>query len=124
MRDFRKILFPIDMSDSCTATAPFVEAMAKSNSAEITMLHVLEMPTGLILDWYGDGLPVIDINAIWTAETEAAQLYLQDKFQGLKVQRAVVQDDAARTIDDYARTNSTDLIMMPTHGYGSFARCC
>jgi nucleotide-binding universal stress UspA family protein len=120
MLDFRKILFPIDMSDSCTATAPFVGAMAKKYSAEITMLHVLEMPTVLMPDWYGGAMPVIDINAIWTAETEAAQSYLLDKFQGLKVQRVVVQGDAARTIDDYARAKSTDLIMMPTHGYGVF----
>ena len=120
MREFKKILFPIDMSDSCTAAAPFVEAMAKKYSAEITMLHVLEMPTALMPDWYGGTMPVIDINAIWTAETEAAQSYLQDKFQGLKVQRVVVQGDAARTIDDYARAKGTDLIMMPTHGYGLF----
>jgi nucleotide-binding universal stress UspA family protein len=120
MRAFQKILFPIDMSDSCTATAPFVEAMAKKYKAEVTMLHVLEMPSGLIPDWYGGAVPVIDTTAIWEAETEAAQSYLTDKFQGLKVQRVVIEGDAARTIDDYAQENGMDLIMMPTHGYGLF----
>ncbi len=120
MRAFQKILFPVDMSDSCTATAPFVEAMAKKYNAEVTLLHVLEMPSGLIPDWYGGAVPVIDTTAIWQAETEAAQSYLTDKFQGLKVQRVVVQGDAAQAIDDYARDNGTDLIMMPTHGYGLF----
>ena len=51
MMAFQKILFPVDMSDSCTATAPFVEAMAKKYNAEVTLLHVLEMPTGLTPDW-------------------------------------------------------------------------
>ncbi len=120
MRAFQKILFPIDMSDSCTATAPFVEAMAKKYKAEVTLLHVLEMPSGLIPDWYGGAVPVIDTTAIWEAETEAAQSYLTDKFQGLKVQRVVIEGDAARTIDDYAQENGMDLIMMPTHGYGLF----
>ena len=32
----------------------------------------------------------------------------------------VVEGDAARSIDDYARENGRDLIMMPTHGYGLF----
>ncbi len=32
----------------------------------------------------------------------------------------VVEGDAARAIDDYARENGADLIMMPTHGYGLF----
>jgi nucleotide-binding universal stress UspA family protein len=120
MRAFQKILFPIDMSDSCTATAPFVEAMAKKYNAEVTLLHVLEMPSGLIPDWYGGAVPVIDTTALWQAETEAAQSYLTDRFQGFKVQRVVVEGDAAHAIDDYARENGTDLIMMPTHGYGLF----
>jgi nucleotide-binding universal stress UspA family protein len=120
MRAFQKILFPVDMSDSCTATAPFVEAMARKYNAEVTLLHVLEMPSGLIPDWYGGAVPVIDTTAIWQAETEAAQSYLTDKFQGIKIHRVVVQGDAARSIDDYARENGTDLIMMPTHGYGLF----
>ncbi len=120
MRAFQKILFPIDMSDSCTATAPFVEAMARKYNAEVTLLHVLEMPSGLIPDWYGGTVPVIDTTAIWKAETEAAQSYLTGKFQGLKVLRVVVEGDAAHGIDEYARENGTDLIMMPTHGYGLF----
>lgn len=120
MRAFQKILFPVDMSDSCTATAPFVEAMARKYNAELTLLHVLEMPSGLIPDWYGGAVPVIDTTAIWQAETEAAQVYLTDKFHGLKVHRVVVEGDAAQAIDDYARENGTDLIMMATHGYGLF----
>jgi nucleotide-binding universal stress UspA family protein len=120
MMAFQKILFPVDMSDSCTATAPFVEAMARKYNAEVTLLHVLEMPTGLIPDWYGGTVPVIDTGTIWRAETEAAQSYLTDRFEGLKVRRVVVEGDAAQGIDDYARENGTDLIMMPTHGYGLF----
>jgi nucleotide-binding universal stress UspA family protein len=120
MRAFQKILFPVDMSDSCTATARFVEAMARKYNAEVTLLHVLEMPSGLIPDWYGGAVPMIDTTAIWQAETEAAQSYLTDKFQGLKVHRVVVEGDVAQTIDDYARENGMDLIMMPTHGYGLF----
>jgi len=94
--------------------------MAKKYNAEVTLLHVLEMPSGLIPDWYGGAVPVIDTSSIWQAETEAAQSYLKDKFQGLKVHRIVVEGDAAQTIDDHARENGVDLIMMATHGYGLF----
>ena len=120
MRAFQKILFPVDMSAGCTATARFVEAMARKYQAAVTMLHVLELPSGLIPDWYGGTAPVIDTTAIWQAETEAAQAYLTDKFRGLNVRRVVVQGDAAQTIDEYARDSGTDLIMMATHGYGLF----
>jgi nucleotide-binding universal stress UspA family protein len=120
MRAFQKILFPVDMSDNCTATAPFVEAMARKYNAEVTLLHVLEMPSGLIPDWYGGAVPVIGTTTIWQAETEAFQSYLTDQFQALKVQRVAIEGDAAHAIEDYARENGTDLIMMPTHGYGLF----
>jgi nucleotide-binding universal stress UspA family protein len=120
MRAFQKILFPIDMSDGCTATAPFVEAMTRKYNADLTMLHVLEMPSGLIPDWYGGAVPIVDTTAIWEAETAAAQSYLADRFEGLKVHRVVLEGDAAQTIDDYAREQGMDLIMMPTHGYGLF----
>lgn len=120
MRTFQKILFPVDMSETSTATAPFVEAMARKYKAQLTLLHVLEMPSGLIPDWYGGAVPVIDTTAIWQAETEAAQSYLTDRFHGLKVQRVVIEGNAAETIDDYARENGIDLIMLPTHGYGLF----
>jgi len=120
MRAFQKILFPVDMSDNCTATAPFVETMAKRYHAEVILLHVLEMPSGMIPDWYGGAVPVIDTGAIWQAETEAAESYLLDKFKGLKVQRVVVRGESATAIEDYARENGIDLIMMATHGYGIF----
>ena len=120
MRAFQKILFPVDMSDSCTATAPFVESLAKKYKAELTLLHILEMPSGLIPDWYGGAVPIIDTSTIWQAETEAARAYLSDKFQDLRVHRVIVEGDAAQTIDDYARENGIDLIMMATHGYGLF----
>jgi nucleotide-binding universal stress UspA family protein len=120
MRAFQKILFPVDMSDSCTATAPFVEAIARKYDAELTLLHVLQMPYGPIPDWYGGAVPVIDTAGIWRAETEAAQSYLTDRFQGLKVQRVVTEGDPAQSIDKHAREHGIDLIMMPTHGYGVF----
>jgi nucleotide-binding universal stress UspA family protein len=94
--------------------------MAKRYNASVTMLHVLEMPTGLIPDCYGGSVAVIDTPTIWKAETEAAQSYLTDRFKGLKVQRVMIEGDAARTIDDYARENGIDLIMLPTHGFGLF----
>jgi hypothetical protein len=65
MQAFQKILFPVDMSDSCTATAPFVEAMARKYSADVTLLHVLEMPSGLIPDWCGGTVPMIDTGTTW-----------------------------------------------------------
>ena len=119
MRAFQKILFPIDMSDSCTAAAPFVEALVKKFNAELTLLHVLEMPPGYVTDWYGY-MALVDTDAIRNARQAEVDQYLKDKFEGLNVRRVMLEGDAAREITDYAQEQGVDLIMMPTHGYGIF----
>lgn len=119
METFQKILFPIDMSESCTAAAPFVEAMAKKFQAELTLFHVLEMPAGYVTDWYGY-MALVDTEAIRGARCNEVEKYLKDKFQEVKVLRVMVEGDAAHEVAKYAHDHGTDLIMMPTHGYGVF----
>jgi nucleotide-binding universal stress UspA family protein len=119
MRTLQKILFPIDLSDTCSAAAPWVEKMAKKFQAEVLLLHVLEMPPAYFSDWYGY-TAVIDTDAIRDARINEVNAYLIDKFQGLQVRRDVVEGDAAQVICQYAKEHSVGLIMMPTHGYGIF----
>jgi nucleotide-binding universal stress UspA family protein len=119
MQTFEKILFPVDMSDSCTATAPFVEALAKKFNAEVTLLHVLEIPPTYFTDWYGY-MSLVDTQSIRDARQGEFDQYLKDRFQGLRVHRVMEEGDAARLITQYAEEHATDLIMMPTHGYGVF----
>jgi nucleotide-binding universal stress UspA family protein len=119
MRTFQKILFPVDLSDTCTAAAPWVEMTAKKFQAEVTLLHALEIPPAYFSDWYGY-TAVIDNDAIRDARINEVNSYLTGKFQGLEVRREVVEGDAAQVICDYAKEHASDLIMMPTHGYGVF----
>jgi nucleotide-binding universal stress UspA family protein len=119
MQTFQKILFPSDMSDSCTAAAPFVETMAKKFQAEVTLLHVLELPPGYVTDWYGY-MALVDTNAIRDARKNEFDSYFKDRFQGLTVRREMLEGDPAQVISNYAEEHGTDLIMMPTHGYGIF----
>src|SRR5579864_54949 len=119
MQAFQKILFPIDMSDSCTAAAPFVEALVKKFNAELILLHVLEMPPGYVTDWYGY-MALVDTDAIRGARQGEVDQYLKNNFEGLNVRRLMLEGDAAREIAEYAKEHGTDLIMMPTHGYGAF----
>lgn len=119
MPAFQKILFPIDLSESCTAASPFVEAMAKKFQAELTLLHALEAPAGYVTDWYGY-MALVDTDAIRAARQMQVDKYLSDKFQGLNVKRVMLEGDPASEISQYAQEHGTDLIMMPTHGYGVF----
>ena len=119
MQTFEKILFPVDMSDNCTATAPFVAALAKKFNAELTLLHVLEIPPAYFTDWYGY-MSLVDTQAIRDARQGEFDGYLKDRFAGLRVGRVLEEGDPSRVIIKFAEEHATDLIMMPTHGYGVF----
>jgi hypothetical protein len=89
------------MSDSCTAAAPFVEAMARKFQAEVTLLHILEMPPGYVTDWYGY-MALVDTNAIRNARKNEFDTFLKDKFPELTVRREMLEGDPAQLISTYA----------------------
>ncbi|HLH01060.1 MAG TPA: universal stress protein [Bryobacteraceae bacterium] len=107
----KKILFPVDFSDRCASAAPMAEIFAGRFQAELTLLHVVE-PLA-----YND-IPV-DSNGI--AE-ERLGSFLVDDLKHFDVRRVLMEGAAAAKIIEYAHSQSADLIMMPTHGYGPFRR--
>ncbi len=121
MQGFRNILFPVDMSDNCTAAVPFVEAMAKKFQAEVTLLHVLELPQAYFTDWCGYLTPV-DTQAISDSRQNEFDGYLRNRFTGLKVDRVVLEGEPSQAIVKFAEERAADLIMLPTYGYGVFRR--
>jgi nucleotide-binding universal stress UspA family protein len=119
MQAFQKILFPVDMSDSCLAAAPWVEAMAKKFNAGVTMLHVLEMPPAYATDWYGF-MAMVDMSAIRDSRINELNSFLNDRFAGVTVSRVMLEGAPETVISSYAQEQGFDLVMMPTHGYGMF----
>jgi nucleotide-binding universal stress UspA family protein len=113
MVQFSKILIPIDFSERCLGAACFAIPLAERFHSEITFLHV-EPP------------PECDSeeNAERVARVEK-QLrdFLCAAFARLDVKRVLrVGPDVAQEIVQYLRQQQSDLIMMPTHGYGAFRR--
>src|SRR5229473_314150 len=124
MLRIQKILFPVDFSEGCTAAASQVAAMARHFNARLTVLHVVE--AGPL--WYGE-LAAPELEALVDPEEirKERQLtldsYLQENFQRLaNVEEIVEKGEPVQVITEYARKESIDLIMMPTHGYGPFRR--
>jgi nucleotide-binding universal stress UspA family protein len=98
MIDFKKILFPVDLSAQSRAVAPSVAAMARRFHSEVALLHVTS----------------------GAAPEPALEHFAADDFSGISVVRELLQGDPARQIVNYADEHKADLIMMPTHGHGPF----
>jgi nucleotide-binding universal stress UspA family protein len=116
MRKISHILFPVDLSARCEAARPVVEAWARQFNAKVTLLHTIQIP----ISSYGgpDGYPIVidipSIEATAKARLERFQLDIPS------VERISGIGDPAYEIIQYAAKNDVDLIMMPTHGYGTF----
>jgi nucleotide-binding universal stress UspA family protein len=123
MAIIRKILFPIDFSDSCLGAARFVEDIAGRFQAEVTFLHAVNQAAYMIATPDFGGLAMVES---YQAGLDAARVrlndYLAEDFKHFDVKRLVVEGDPALKIIEFAHQNGTDLIMMPTHGLGPFRR--
>jgi nucleotide-binding universal stress UspA family protein len=121
--ELTQILFPVDFSESCTAASDYVQAMARSTGARLTLLHVVECPPS----WYGDIeaarlSSMVDLALIKERRQEQLDSYLEDQLQPLAPRRLLSQGDAATEIVHHARSEEVSLIMMPTRGGGVFRR--
>lgn len=121
MPNLKQILFPVDFSEQNRAIAPQVLCMAARYRAAVTMLHVLEMPTGVYPGW-PDYTDFIDLPAMIRDRKQQLRSFLKSELETIATTRLILEGTPAQVIPDYAAKEKIDLIMMPTHGYSLFRR--
>ncbi len=120
MLPFRKILFPIDYSQSCEATVPYVKEMVRHFDAELTLVHA-----------YGrDSIAYRDLivsNQGWlkkvqNLEEERLKKFASETFPAQRLQLSVAEGEAGTVIRNVVEHEGADLVMMPTRGQGPVRR--
>jgi nucleotide-binding universal stress UspA family protein len=120
MEAFKKILYPVALTDISPAIAPYVVTMAKQLDAEVHLMHVLRR-----FDWFVDTYvsesPKPDFKRI-ASDFESQVLaqaqkkldaFKQKHLKGLRIANAVVVSGTHyRQILDYAKSEGIDLIIM------------
>jgi nucleotide-binding universal stress UspA family protein len=110
MPHIKRILFPVDFSDSCLNAARYVELFAGQFEAEIIRLHVVGMGEHNLAEELLPGRQ---------AQLDA---FLTDELKYFATLRICIPGDASSAITETARSWNPDLVMMPTHGLGFFRR--
>jgi Universal stress protein UspA and related nucleotide-binding proteins len=113
MMKIDRILFPVDLSERCRGAAHYAGWLARHFDAEVLLMHV--RPSGRTA-----GDPV-EIAPEYCTNIETSAFFDYD-LPYSKVKRVVAEGDPALAIVNYAHSESVDLIMMATHGYGPFRR--
>jgi nucleotide-binding universal stress UspA family protein len=120
MAIFKNILFPVDFSDRCRSAAPFVKMMAGQGGSELTVMHVIDLPVSVYSTIGYETM--LDLRAMRRAAREQLDAFAATELAGVPLHLAVEEGRAAVRIAHFAQTRGTELIMMPTHGYGPFRR--
>ncbi|MBV9223192.1 MAG: universal stress protein [Acidobacteriaceae bacterium] len=118
---FDHILFPIDFSDHSRTLNAEVEWLASRFHSEVTLLHVFEIPTS----WYGGGEASIINGQEIMAYVESEKRRLQEYKINVpeeRVRRISAEGSAAWHITEWTKNHPVDLIVMGTHGYGTWRR--
>ncbi len=111
------ILLPYDFSKQCTLISPYVRSVACRFGAKVTIFGVV--PTAW--DTRSPELPVLNgVNAPEVELKARLERAASELFAGVPIEVATALGEAAFKIVQFARTHHVDLIMMPTHGLGTF----
>ncbi len=121
MVEVKRILCPVDFSESARYALEYGLMLARRLGAELTVLHVTEI-TPLIQTY--DGAPDIDLRATMerSAREQMAQLLAAMDVTGVRVTSDIVRGPTHHTIIEYAAESKTDLIVMGTHGRSRLER--
>lgn len=124
MATLRHILVPYDFSGQDHQIVPFIRALAGRVNARVTLLSVVPPVFEAVpAEMGGARLRVGDEAADWRQNLQdRLNQALVEELAGLAVDRVAEGGDPALRIVDFAHTHAVDLIMMPTHGVGTFRR--
>ena len=118
-----RILFPIDLSEESHRAAPFVKEMAALFRSQIFVLQVIETPATYYMPPDAAGWDAVgNIEDFCLSRKAEVESFIAGEFDGSPVTPDFAEGEPARQIACHAREFKADMIMMPTHGYGTFRR--
>jgi nucleotide-binding universal stress UspA family protein len=118
---FRRILCPIDFSDSSLSALAYALTLAEEADAHLTLLHVIEMPPELSENPLAPDFDVDRIHAGADAEarTRLRTLVPEHARTYCTVETAVAEGRAYRRVLQHAAQDKTDLIVIGVRGRGA-----
>ena len=117
------VVVPVDFSEKSQGAARYAESMHRRFGSRITLLHVLPPPHYEFgaMEVGGSVLEDLFRNRAEQAKTDLSQ-FLSSEMPADATQRLLVEGDPATVIVEQAHGLGASLIIMPTHGYGTFRR--
>jgi len=117
----KKILVPTDFSKQAENALKVAAQLAKKHKSEIYLLHMLELPLGLVdqANTGGSSLPE-SLFFMKLAHKRFEEVLSSDYLKGIKVFETVLFQNTFEGITEVGEKNKVDLIIMGSHGASGF----
>jgi nucleotide-binding universal stress UspA family protein len=116
MVGFKKILFPVDLSEVSPKVVPYVRAMAEKFEAEIHVLFVAR----ILQHFTSIYVPHPSVNKFEKELLKGAEKKLQEfteeYFKDAPCRGKVILGDASQEVLNYVQSEGIDLVILGTHG--------
>jgi nucleotide-binding universal stress UspA family protein len=124
MSRIRRILHPTDFSKASSAAFKRAVDMAKSNRAELLLVHVLTAAVPMLADGYVSPQVYEDMANATRAygQKHLDALVRKAKQAGVRVKGVLLEGIPHERIAQAARSKRADLLVIGTHGRTGFAK--
>ncbi len=122
MKLFERILFPVDFSERCVQTSCWAGEIARSLGSELTLLHVFDGYDSLELGVGSQSSEEDVFRNLLESRRRRLHEFGKQCFDGVPVTRLVSCGNVAECILTCAKKHKIELIIIPTHGAGTFRR--
>lgn len=122
--EFRRILCPVDFSESSLDALALAINMAEEADARLTLLHVVEWPRRVSQESIAFGVDLARLRetALTDARRRLHDLIPDQAATYCTVETTVCEGNAHQTIVSHAAEHRCDLIVMGVHGRGAVER--
>jgi len=122
---FRRILVPVDGSDTSMSIIGSAEKFAQLYGSQVLVLHVRPpyVPPGAMLPGMEAAYPILPPEPLLPEQDEVTKAAAERfRHAGLDVRRLTLEGEPASEILDLSATESVDLVALGTHGRSGFSR--
>lgn len=121
----KRLVVPVDFSERCVATAAQAAAITKRFDSELIFVHVVPRsefePTAFKEGAYTKAFLLTEAElteiAVWNMKTFVRRVDAE-----AEVEPIILLGDPVVEIENLIKERPTDLVLIPTHGYGPFRR--
>ncbi|MBU1240997.1 universal stress protein [Myxococcota bacterium] len=115
----KNILCPVDFSECSNHALDYAIAFAQAHDAELTLLHVTELPVSASLDFPVTPNLIEKISENGKKQVKAKEIQVAEQHS--KVKSVHFTGNSFVEIIKYARESRADLLVLGTHGTKSLA---